>query len=163
MMLLSGRPTNVSGTCVACVMEGSRPILAEVQALVIQKRHSAVPAGCPPGLITTVTASAVGGAGKARRLLFRQHWTLTSTSSAGCGWMSPAADLPVALGAGLQPDRPGHSGRCGRLWGNRTSRRAACGQSCAGAGQGSAATGLPVGAFCLNSVWMPSPPMWTSS
>ncbi len=33
-MLLSGRPENVSGTCVACVMEGSRPILVEVQALV---------------------------------------------------------------------------------------------------------------------------------
>lgn len=34
LMLLSGRPLNVSGSCVACVMEGSRPILAEVQALV---------------------------------------------------------------------------------------------------------------------------------
>ena len=33
-MLLSGRPTGASGTCVACAMEGSRPILAEVQALV---------------------------------------------------------------------------------------------------------------------------------
>lgn len=33
-MLLSGRPENVSGICVACVMEGTRPILAEVQALV---------------------------------------------------------------------------------------------------------------------------------
>ncbi len=33
VMLLSGRPTNVSGTCVACTMEGNRPILAEVQAL----------------------------------------------------------------------------------------------------------------------------------
>lgn len=33
VMLLSGRPTNASGTCVACTMEGSRPILAEVQAL----------------------------------------------------------------------------------------------------------------------------------
>ncbi len=33
MMLLSGRPKNVSGTCVACTMEGSRPILAEVQGL----------------------------------------------------------------------------------------------------------------------------------
>ena len=33
-MLLSGRPVNVSGTCVSCTMEGSRPILAEVQALV---------------------------------------------------------------------------------------------------------------------------------
>lgn len=34
MMLISGRPKNTSGTCVACVMEGSRPILAEVQGLV---------------------------------------------------------------------------------------------------------------------------------
>jgi DNA repair protein RadA/Sms len=34
LTLLSGRPLNVSGTCVACVMEGSRPVLAEVQALV---------------------------------------------------------------------------------------------------------------------------------
>ena len=34
LMLLSGRPKNVSGTCVACTMEGSRPILAEVQGLV---------------------------------------------------------------------------------------------------------------------------------
>lgn len=34
MMLLSGRPKNTSGTCVACAMEGSRPILAEVQGLV---------------------------------------------------------------------------------------------------------------------------------
>lgn len=34
MALISGRPKNTPGSCVACVMEGSRPILAEVQALV---------------------------------------------------------------------------------------------------------------------------------
>ncbi len=33
-MLLSGRPTQVSGTCVACTVEGTRSLLAEVQALV---------------------------------------------------------------------------------------------------------------------------------
>lgn len=33
-MMISGRPKNTSGSCVACLMEGSRPILAEVQALV---------------------------------------------------------------------------------------------------------------------------------
>jgi len=33
-MMLSGRPENSPGTCVTCVMEGSRPILAELQALV---------------------------------------------------------------------------------------------------------------------------------
>ena len=33
-MLISGRPKNTPGSCVACVMEGSRPILAEIQGLV---------------------------------------------------------------------------------------------------------------------------------
>ena len=33
-LLLDGRPDGASGTCVACVMEGTRPVLAEVQALV---------------------------------------------------------------------------------------------------------------------------------
>ncbi len=33
-LLLSGRPKGAPGTCVACVMEGSRPILAELQALI---------------------------------------------------------------------------------------------------------------------------------
>ena len=37
--LLSGRPINTPGTCVACVMEGSRPILAEIQALVAQTNY----------------------------------------------------------------------------------------------------------------------------
>jgi DNA repair protein RadA/Sms len=32
--LLSGRPRGMPGTCVTCVMEGARPILAEIQALV---------------------------------------------------------------------------------------------------------------------------------
>lgn len=33
-MLLEGRPDGAPGTCVTCVMEGTRPMLAEVQALV---------------------------------------------------------------------------------------------------------------------------------
>ena len=32
-MLLEGRPLGVSGNCVACTMEGTRPILSEIQAL----------------------------------------------------------------------------------------------------------------------------------
>jgi len=35
-MLLSGRLANVSGGCITCVMEGTRPLLAEVQGLVTQ-------------------------------------------------------------------------------------------------------------------------------
>lgn len=34
-MLLSGRPEDAPGTCVTCVMEGARPVLAEIQALVV--------------------------------------------------------------------------------------------------------------------------------
>lgn len=34
LMLLTGRPENVSGSCVICTLEGTRPVLAEVQALV---------------------------------------------------------------------------------------------------------------------------------
>ena len=33
-MLLSGRPKNVSGNCALCTVEGTRPLIAEVQALV---------------------------------------------------------------------------------------------------------------------------------
>ncbi len=33
-MLLSGRPKDSPGTCVTCIMEGARPVLAEIQALV---------------------------------------------------------------------------------------------------------------------------------
>lgn len=38
--LLSQRPSNVSGSCTLCVMEGTRPILAEVQALVTNTVYS---------------------------------------------------------------------------------------------------------------------------
>ena len=40
-LLHSGRPANSPGTCVACVIEGTRPILAEVQALVTPSNYNA--------------------------------------------------------------------------------------------------------------------------
>lgn len=40
-MLLSGRPENVSGTCVTCTMEGLRPILVEIQVLATKSGFSA--------------------------------------------------------------------------------------------------------------------------
>ena len=39
--LLSARPANTPGTCVTCVMEGARPILAEIQALLAPTSFSA--------------------------------------------------------------------------------------------------------------------------
>lgn len=35
-MLLSGRPKNTPGNCAVCTMEGTRPLIAEIQALVSQ-------------------------------------------------------------------------------------------------------------------------------
>ena len=40
-MLLSSQPEDVSGNCAICIMEGTRPLLAEVQALV---SHTVFPA-----------------------------------------------------------------------------------------------------------------------
>ena len=40
-ILLSGRPDKAPGTCVTCVIEGSRPILAEIQALVAPATYTA--------------------------------------------------------------------------------------------------------------------------
>lgn len=39
-MLLDGRLMNAPGTCVTCVMEGTRPVLAEVQALVSNTNYN---------------------------------------------------------------------------------------------------------------------------
>lgn len=41
LMLLEGRPENVSGTCITCTMEGLRPILAEVQVLATKSGFAA--------------------------------------------------------------------------------------------------------------------------
>ncbi len=41
-LLLTGRPLDAPGTCVTCVMEGARPVLAEIQALVVTS-----PGGAP--------------------------------------------------------------------------------------------------------------------
>ena len=38
-MFLDGRPEDVPGTCVTCILEGTRPVLAEVQALVAKTAY----------------------------------------------------------------------------------------------------------------------------
>ena len=84
--LLSGRPTDTPGTCVACVMEGSRPILAEVQALAAKSGYAAARRNSNgidynrAMLLLAVLESAAG-------------WrcpvaTCTSTSWAACSWTS---------------------------------------------------------------------------
>ncbi len=40
MLLLEGRPVGVSGTCTSCIMEGTRPIMTEIQALATKSSFS---------------------------------------------------------------------------------------------------------------------------
>ena len=47
--LLSGRPVGAAGTCVACAMEGSRPVLAELQALVAKSSANVPRRSCSTG------------------------------------------------------------------------------------------------------------------
>jgi DNA repair protein RadA/Sms len=44
--LLEGRPLGVSGNCVACTMEGTRPILSEIQALATKTSFPAPRRAC---------------------------------------------------------------------------------------------------------------------
>ena len=94
-MLLSGRPRNVSGTCVACIMEGSRPILAEVQALAAKTNYSA-PRRMATGfdfnrlsIIIAVLEKRLG--------IFLGSLDVYLNIVGGFSLDEPAGDLPVAL------------------------------------------------------------------
>ncbi len=94
-MLLEGRPEGASGTCVACVMEGTRPILAEVQALV-SKTSFNVPRRTADGfdfdraaLLLAVTEKRAG----MKLSLFDAYINVIG----GLRLEEPGADLPVVL------------------------------------------------------------------
>ena len=87
LMLLSGRPKNVSGTCVACTMEGSRPILAEIQ-----------------GLVTN------SGYGNARRMStgfdYNRMSMLLAVLEKRCGYFFSSLDAYINVIGGLKLDEP---------------------------------------------------------
>ena len=95
MMLLSGRPLNVSGACVACTIEGTRPMLAEVQGLVSptgfgNPRRMAT--GFDYNRLSLILAVLEKRAG----YLFSNLDTYVNV--VGGLWLDePAVDLPVAL------------------------------------------------------------------
>ena len=95
MLLLSGRPHGVSGCCVACTMEGSRPILAEVQALV-SKSGSGTPRRVATGydfnrlwMILAVLEKRLG--------FYYGSLDVYVNIIGGLKITEPAADLPVAM------------------------------------------------------------------
>ena len=94
-MLLEGRPEGASGTCVACVMEGTRPVLAEVQALVTKTTFN-VPRRAADGfdfnravLLMAVTEKRAG----MKLNLFDAYINVIG----GLRLDEPGADLPVVL------------------------------------------------------------------
>ncbi len=95
LMLLSGRPQNVSGTCISCVMEGSRPILAEVQALV-SKTAFGTPRRMSTGFDFNRTALLLAVLEKRCGYFFGALDAYINVVG-GLRLDEPAADLPVAL------------------------------------------------------------------
>lgn len=94
-MLLSGRPHNVSGCCVACVMEGSRPILAEVQALAAKTSYSA-----PRRMVTGFDFNRLNiiiAVLEKRLGIFMGTLDVYLNIVGGFKLDEPAGDLPVAL------------------------------------------------------------------
>ena len=94
-VMLEGRPLGISGTCVACVMEGTRPVLAEVQALVTKTTFN-VPRRAADGfdfnravLLMAVTEKRAG----MKLSLFDAYINVIG----GLRLDEPGADLPVVL------------------------------------------------------------------
>jgi DNA repair protein RadA/Sms len=94
-MLLAGRPEGAPGTCVACVMEGTRPLLAEVQALVTKTSFN-VPRRAADGFDfnRAVLLMAVAEKRAGMKLnLFDAYINVIG----GLRLDEPGADLPVVL------------------------------------------------------------------
>lgn len=94
-MLLDGRPIDAPGTCVACVMEGTRPVLAEVQALVAKTSFN-VPKRTADGFDYNRAALLVAVAEKRAGLKLSTFDTYINVIG-GLRLDEPGADLPVAL------------------------------------------------------------------
>ncbi len=94
-MLLSGRPEGASGTCVACVMEGTRPLLAEVQALVTKTSFN-VPRRTADGFDFNRAALLLAVAEKRGGMKLSAFDAYINVIG-GLSLNEPGADLPVVL------------------------------------------------------------------
>jgi len=94
-MLLEGRPEGASGTCVACVMEGTRPVLAEVQALVSKTTFN-VPRRTADGFDFNRSALLLAVLEKRAGMKLNVFDAYINVIG-GLRLDEPAADLPVVL------------------------------------------------------------------
>ena len=105
LMLLEDRPEGASGTCVACVMEGTRPVLAEVQALV-SKTSFNVPRRTADGFDFNRAALLLAVAEK-RGGMKLSAFDAYINIIGGLRLDEPGADLPVILAvASSYRDKP---------------------------------------------------------
>lgn len=104
-VLLDGRPQDASGTCVACVMEGSRPVLAEVQALVAKTSFN-VPRRTSDGFDFNRAALLLAVAEKRTGMKLSAFDAYINVIG-GLHLDEPGADLPVVLAiASSYRDKP---------------------------------------------------------
>ena len=94
-MLLQGRPEGAPGTCVACVMEGTRPILAEVQALVTKTSFN-VPRRAADGFDYNRAMLLMAVAEKRAGMKLSAFDAYINVIG-GLRLDEPAADLPIVL------------------------------------------------------------------
>ena len=94
-MLLDGRPEGAFGTCVACVMEGTRPVLAEVQALVTKTSFN-VPRRTSDGFDFNRSALLMAVAEKRGGMKLGMFDAYINVIG-GLQLNEPGADLPVVL------------------------------------------------------------------
>ncbi len=95
MALISGKPSGVSGSCIASVMEGSRPILAEVQGLVSQTSF-----GTPRRMSTGFDYNRMSlliAVLEKRAGYFMGNCDIYVNVAGGLRIDEPASDLPVAI------------------------------------------------------------------
>ncbi|MBR5495897.1 MAG: DNA repair protein RadA [Oscillospiraceae bacterium] len=93
--MLSGRPGGVPGTCVVCIMEGTRPILVEVQSLV-SKTNLAVPRRVCTGFDYNRMAMIIAVLEKRAGYLFGQSDAYVNVVG-GLKLYDTAADLAIAM------------------------------------------------------------------
>ncbi len=96
-MLLDGRPTHAPGTCVACVMEGTRPVLAEVQVLAARSSLN-VPRRTTDGFDYNRAVLLMAVLEKRGGLNLSSNDIYINVIG-GLHLNEPAADLPVVLAA----------------------------------------------------------------
>ena len=94
-MLLAGRPRNISGNCAVCTMEGTRPLIAEIQALVTQTSFPA-PRRTTNGIDYNRMCLIIAVLEKRLGLKFYQNDVYLNVIG-GLHLDEPASDLSVAL------------------------------------------------------------------